>query len=326
MQSIRKTRTQATYSIIDQITEKDQWLYTPRSFIYLTGDPVQGAMTARMVYWCKHSVRRDDFVYKSSRDWFLETGASDHAVRKFKKQPYVETKILKANGVPTTHYRINEEKLYAALLKIQQDLNLLTMPDDDQDEWTEDGSIGDEAQDLTDEFDEYSEWNGDEPLVLVGNAPNPCDESDRSITNNTTKETTENTHNKGYPPLKTPDPGSLPNPGISTKHKHKPKLSNEVYTLASSEPYQAMMAKMSEVTGFDPQLKANQARLNKAVSQLVRNDYTTDMIDMFFRDWIEKDWRWQKNHQSPSPEQVIQGIGKYKHPAKCYAKKWLGQE
>jgi len=64
-------------------------------------------------------VRRDGFVYKSSHDWFLETGASDHAVRKFKKQPFVETKVLKANGVPTTHYRINEEKLAAALLDLQ---------------------------------------------------------------------------------------------------------------------------------------------------------------------------------------------------------------
>lgn len=321
-----KNNIQMKYSKIDEITGNDHWLYTPRSFISLTGDPVQALMTARMVYWCKRSVRRDGFVYKSARDWLMETGVSEHAVRKFKKLPFIETKIVKANGVPTTHYRINTEKLYEALLKIQQEMELLNSPEEDEEECDEDVPLESETMDLTDEPGEYTEWNGGESLVPGEETPDPFDETDGSLTINTTRNTTLNTHNKGCAPSKTPDPDPFSSLEASTRKRHKPKTRSGMNAPDSRQLYQALMEKMSEITGFDPQLAPLQARLRKTVSPLVREAYSCEMLELFFKDWKGKDWRWLKNHQLPTPEQVLQGIGRYKHPTKVYANKWLGQE
>jgi hypothetical protein len=86
-------------------------LVVPRVFIDITGSHVLALMLSQLLYWSDRAKRRDGFVYKSARDWYLEVGASEYAVGKFNRLPYIETKVKRANGSPTTHYRINFEKL-----------------------------------------------------------------------------------------------------------------------------------------------------------------------------------------------------------------------
>jgi len=202
----------------------------------------------------------------------------------------------------------------------------LNTPEDDEDEWAEEGSTNDGSQDFTDERGEYPQWNCPEPRALSQDSPEPFADSDQSLTNNTTQDTTINTHIKGYTPQKTPEPASFSSLGSTLRHKPTPPTKAWVSSLGDRDRYQVILAKLSEITGFDPQLKAVQPRMHKAATQLVRGSYTTDMLEMLFQDWKEKGWRWLKNRQLPTPEQVLQGIGLYKHPAKRYAGKWLGEE
>ena len=87
----------------------------PRSLIKLCGHPILALMLSQLLYWTDRATREDGFVYKSYADWYDEVGASEHYIQIFNKLPYIETKRIKANGFPTTHYRIRREVLEAAI-------------------------------------------------------------------------------------------------------------------------------------------------------------------------------------------------------------------
>jgi len=104
---------------------KDSWgevnvLAIPRIFITITGSLALASLLSQLLYWSDRAKRRDGFVYKSARDWYLEVGASEYAVDKFNRLPYIETRVKKANGCPTTHYRINFEKLAELIRQAKQ--------------------------------------------------------------------------------------------------------------------------------------------------------------------------------------------------------------
>lgn len=72
----------------------------------------------QLLYWSDRAKRKDGFVYKSSAEWQKELGVKDHAVRKFKKLPDIETIVRRANGHPTNHYRVRLEELKQALFDL----------------------------------------------------------------------------------------------------------------------------------------------------------------------------------------------------------------
>ncbi len=86
----------------------------PRLLIDLTGDWTLAAMLNQLLYWSE----KKEWIYKSLDDWNLELGAvSRHKMNQLKRFPFIETKIMRANGSPTTHYRIDEDILKQELLK-----------------------------------------------------------------------------------------------------------------------------------------------------------------------------------------------------------------
>lgn len=77
-------------------------------------------MLHQLLYWTDRAKHKDGFVYKSSAEWQKELGVQDHAVRKFKKLPYIETIVHRAYGHPSTHYRVRINELKEALFDLMQ--------------------------------------------------------------------------------------------------------------------------------------------------------------------------------------------------------------
>lgn len=99
------------FDIIKEMTGHAYILTAPQLLVELTGNLTLAVMLSQLLYWSDRSVRRDGFVYKSALDWKNEVGASKRTIQKFNQLPYVETKLIMANGHPTTHYRVRMKVL-----------------------------------------------------------------------------------------------------------------------------------------------------------------------------------------------------------------------
>jgi hypothetical protein len=84
------------------------------------GDRNAATMFLRLLYWFPKSRKSGGWVYKSWRDWEAECNLSQAQVKRVHRMGYleqvgIERKTMKANGTPTTHYRLNEHQLLQAL-------------------------------------------------------------------------------------------------------------------------------------------------------------------------------------------------------------------
>jgi len=91
----------------------------PRQFLFLTGDVISALLLSQLVYWSERCTNPGGWVYKSEADWRnelnLKRRAMERARRDLKRLGLIETTLRKANGSPTTHYRVCHEALAAAL-------------------------------------------------------------------------------------------------------------------------------------------------------------------------------------------------------------------
>lgn len=263
-------------AFIRSIAGQSNVLTVPRLFLDLTGDLSLAVMLSQLIYWSERTSRPDGFIFKSSADWYKEVGASDHAVRKFKTLPYIETRLLKANGSPTTHYRVNFELLLQAL-NLCLDTDQSASPDEFVDN---DESIGCIQQNHS--------LKTTKPFV----------ENNETLTEITTKTTTEITTLKG-PPQK--------NSKMTPPARPKPLQDHTIPARDPDPPpdYQSFLGELSLLTGFDISLRSHASRLGRTASQLLQAGYTVQDLKNFFAYWKEKDWRWKKDRQLPSPEDVL---------------------
>jgi hypothetical protein len=84
------------------------------------GDQNAGLMAVRLLHWFPRSKKAGGWVYKSWRDWNAECNLSQAQVKRVHSNSLleiigIERTIMKANGTPTVHYRLDENKLIAKL-------------------------------------------------------------------------------------------------------------------------------------------------------------------------------------------------------------------
>ncbi len=84
------------------------------------GDQNAGLMAVRLLHWFPKSKKVGGWVYKSWRDWNAECNLSQGQVKRvhgngFLEMIGIERAIMKANGTPTVHYRLEETKLVQQL-------------------------------------------------------------------------------------------------------------------------------------------------------------------------------------------------------------------
>jgi hypothetical protein len=84
------------------------------------GDQNAGIMAVRLLHWFPRSKKVGGWVYKSWRDWNAECNLSQAQVKRvhgkgFLEMIGIERTIMKANGTPTVHYRLDENQLIQRL-------------------------------------------------------------------------------------------------------------------------------------------------------------------------------------------------------------------
>jgi hypothetical protein len=116
---------EATLATIRTLTGQANILTIPREFINYTGSLDCALFLSQLLYWSDKAGRSDGFIYKSYEDWKTEIHLSEYEVRKaankLKGLGILETKLKKANGSPTLHYRLDFDKFSESFLNFLQE-------------------------------------------------------------------------------------------------------------------------------------------------------------------------------------------------------------
>ena len=114
---------QQVFDLIKTLTEDRAILTVPRLFVRMF-DLKTGYFLSQLLYWSDKGTRKDGFFWKTTAEWIEETGLSDYAIRSarqtLEKAGVIETKVMRAMGSPTVHYRFNQEAFTQAVLDHQQ--------------------------------------------------------------------------------------------------------------------------------------------------------------------------------------------------------------
>jgi hypothetical protein len=147
------------------------------------GDQNAGLMAIRLLHWFPRSTKAGGWVYKSWRDWNAECNLSQSQVKRvhgkgFLESIGIERTIMKANGTPTVHYRLDENILVAKLaefldmmpLRIKMWMWAETPNEDGQ---SSPKNVANEDQ--HDELDQTDSFGEDEPIYSAESAQSITD-------------------------------------------------------------------------------------------------------------------------------------------------------
>jgi hypothetical protein len=90
----------------------------PADVTFLNGNRPAAALLARMMRWQCCSTQPEGWFYKTYQEWCRELCLSQRELRSglrlLKEKGYIQTKLAKARGVPTQHYRVDWDVLAPA--------------------------------------------------------------------------------------------------------------------------------------------------------------------------------------------------------------------
>lgn len=99
--------------ILNSISGQERIITTPKIYVELLGDYNTAILLNQIIFWSDKSKRKDGYFFKTYDEWEEELCLTKYQVRrsteKLKKLGFVETKIKKANGSPTLHYKFDSE-------------------------------------------------------------------------------------------------------------------------------------------------------------------------------------------------------------------------
>jgi AhpD family alkylhydroperoxidase len=246
-----------------------------------------------LLYWSERATRKDGSVYKTSADWEEELSVSGYAVRQFKKLPFIETTVQRANAYPTTHYRIRG----GMLLKMVRQYLALQLK----------SAHGDDAQ-----FDSTDRTVRQQAPVL---STITSVETDKSLTDITSDITPVNTTTRG-PTQKNAPPGHS---GTEIEREEVIKIDPK----APPGVFEMIQVALAEVTSCDPHLCSHAARLGRVARELMQAGYTPDNVRGFAGYWRANDFRYKKDKQLPTPEDVLAQIPRSKRtPRDALRESW----
>lgn len=119
---------EAIKALIAQTSGQKNTLTIPKIYVELTGDLTTALLLNQIVFYSDKSKRNDGYFYKTYKDWEQEILLTERQIRnsanKLKKMGLIETKVMKANGSPTVHYKLDYDKLVDSILTKCQIRNL----------------------------------------------------------------------------------------------------------------------------------------------------------------------------------------------------------
>ena len=103
------------FDTIRSLTGHESRLSVERLYCEAMGKDLAGGMfVSQLIFWSDKGNRTDGFVYRSAQEWENDTYLSTYLIRKYTKQcedfGWLETKLMKANGSPTVHYRVETSR------------------------------------------------------------------------------------------------------------------------------------------------------------------------------------------------------------------------
>ena len=120
----------ATYS------GNERHITIPKIYLELTNDYPTAALLNQMIFWSDKTKRRDGFFYKTYKEWEEETFLSEYQVRRaskvLKELGFLETKLKKANGSPTLHYKLDMVVLSESIVKKLKNRNQTNSRNDNE--------------------------------------------------------------------------------------------------------------------------------------------------------------------------------------------------
>lgn len=115
---------QNIFSLIAKLTGNENVLAVPKDFLKFANDANTGIFLAQLIYWCDKGKRKDGYIYKTTKEWEKELGLNEYRIRKARNtledMGILKTKVKKANGNPTVHYKINRKAFVDAFLEYHQ--------------------------------------------------------------------------------------------------------------------------------------------------------------------------------------------------------------
>ncbi|MBA3868046.1 MAG: hypothetical protein H0X30_02735 [Anaerolineae bacterium] len=147
------------------------------------GDQNAGLMAVRLLHWFPRAKKVGGWVYKSWRDWNAECNLSQAQVKRvhgkgFLEKLGIERAIMKANGTPTVHYRLDENQLVQRLAEFLEimplRIKLWMCPETSNgDAQSSPKNVADEAQ--LDELNQPHPFGEDEPIHSAESAQSITD-------------------------------------------------------------------------------------------------------------------------------------------------------
>ena len=111
-------------SIICSLSGMNNFITTPTIYVKICGDLNSAILLNQIIYWSDKTKRKDGFFYKTYKEWEDEICLSQYQVKKsidnLERLGLVETKLHKANGSPTKHYKPNFENLKELMFSYHQ--------------------------------------------------------------------------------------------------------------------------------------------------------------------------------------------------------------
>jgi DnaD/phage-associated family protein len=111
---------QQVYDIISQFSGQNNVITVNIAYVDFTGDIETALFLSQVIYWTDRTTRKDGFFYKTDEEWREEIRLSRYAIRKARKKleemGILETKVKKANGNPTVHYRLDKHRFVESFI------------------------------------------------------------------------------------------------------------------------------------------------------------------------------------------------------------------
>jgi hypothetical protein len=106
--------------LIRRFSGQENVFTVPKVYVQYTGDLTTAVLLNQIVFYSDKSKRTDGFFYKTYKEWEDDVCLTErqvrHSVNKLKDKGVLETKLMKANGSPTVHYKLKYDELVESIL------------------------------------------------------------------------------------------------------------------------------------------------------------------------------------------------------------------
>jgi hypothetical protein len=124
MMEVKTSAQNKYFELIKQISGQKNVITVPRLFVKITGNMTQAVILSQCLYWSDKGTRPDGWFYKAAHEWADELGITynqaRHSINNLRDAGFIETKLHRANGSPTLHYRVCFEKITESICNISQ--------------------------------------------------------------------------------------------------------------------------------------------------------------------------------------------------------------